>query len=501
MGRRNRMIVPWLVLACAGSTAGASKKAFNINDDLLALPQFQVLFPDEYILDLHAKELLETRADSAAFDESPVRSEQTQVHLQDDTAENTLQQQQQQKGNADLTYEEMILDDRRYFCQIPLVASDDGNRTDEKEPTEADEKRELARATDRGIELLSEMEGKCLYFISGWWSYSFCYQKQVKQFHALPSGSGIPNYPPMEDPTTHSFVLGQFPDTDGYDGSDSESDRKKPTAEIAELQTKGGSRYLVHHLQGGTTCDLTGRDRNIEVQFHCHPQSSDRIGWIKELTTCSYLMVIYTPRLCNDVAFQPQQQEEVHSIECREILSHDDVPEWEAMREHQLSQQLVESAATSEFQIVGDVKVGAQKLVGSEGKRIEKGRVATAGEEKVDIVAKRENGEIKSLSRAEMEKFDLDPEKIDNLRKRLEELAEGRDWTLEVVTTNGERGLRGLVDADDDEEEEGDGQTGTAPETQAQQTTQQGGSDQAPQAQEEEEEVVGSEEKIFKDEL
>jgi hypothetical protein len=39
--------------------------------------------------------------------------------------------------------------------------------------------------TASGLELLREMEGKCMYYFSGWWSYSFCYQKQIKQFLLL----------------------------------------------------------------------------------------------------------------------------------------------------------------------------------------------------------------------------------------------------------------------------------------------------------------------------
>ena len=363
------------------------------------------------------------------------------------------------------TYEEMVLDGRRFLCQIPRVDTDGKNATtgaDDAQSKEEQEK-ELARATERGLELLREMEGKCMYYVSGWWSYSFCYKNQVKQFHALPSGSGVPSYPPMEDPTTHSFVLGRFPQDEdeeeaeeGVPGEEKKKKKKKPSTEVAELQTKGESRYLVQRLGGGTKCDLTGKDRKIEVQFHCHPQSTDRIGWIKELATCTYLMVIYTPRLCNDVAFLPPQENDVHAIECREILAPEDVPEWEAARAHRASQRLVDSAA-SEFPVVGGIEVGAKKLVGTEGRRIEKGRVASAGEEKVEVVAKSENGEVQRLSKEELKKFDLDPEKIEALRKRLEELANGKDWKLEVVEANGERGLRGIVDADDDYEEDASG--------------------------------------------
>jgi protein OS-9 len=35
---------PWLVLACAVSSAWANKKPFNINDDILAYPQVRWIY-------------------------------------------------------------------------------------------------------------------------------------------------------------------------------------------------------------------------------------------------------------------------------------------------------------------------------------------------------------------------------------------------------------------------------------------------------------------------
>lgn len=389
---------------------------------------------------------------------SGLQQNRAQVHLSNDAHDRQprahANEDEAEPGPA---YEDMILGGSRYLCRIPHVEPEDFSHPNgSAEESEAEQQKELARATDRGMELLREMEGKCLYYVSGWWSYSFCYQKQVKQFHALPSGSGVPSYPPMEDPTTLSFILGRFPrpDDDGDDAEPERKRKKKTTADVARLQTKGGSRYLVQRLEGGTQCDLTGKPRKVEVQFHCHPQSTDRIGWIKEITTCSYLMVIYTPRLCNDVAFLPPEQDEVHPIDCREVLEADEIPEWESRRDTHLAQQLLDATEQPEFATVGDIEVGAQKLVGSEGKKIEKGRVASVGEERVEIVAKREGGEVQQLSREHLKKYDLDQEKLETLKKRLEDLAQGKDWTLEVVTANGERGLRGIVDTDEDEEVE-----------------------------------------------
>ncbi|CAI7587886.1 unnamed protein product [Penicillium discolor] len=436
---------PWLVLACAVSSVWANKKPFNINDDILAYPQYQVTFPEEYVLESHAEALLQSQASPGANDQN-----NPQIYMGKGKTDST--DQPEDVNGSSFTYEEMILEDRRLLCQIPRVANDDHNTTRDKENSQAEEQKELARATDRGLELLREMEGKCMYYFSGWWSYSFCYQKQIKQFHALPAGRGIPNYPPIEDTQTHSFVLGRFI------GDKGEEEKTSAKTDVAELHTKGGSRYLVQHLRGGTKCDLTGRERKVEVQFHCHPQSTDHIGWIKELTTCSYLMVIYTPRLCDDVAFMPPRQDEIHTIECREILMPDEVAEWEAIKEWYMTNQLADAAtdadadvAQSELPIIGGIEVGGRKLVGMEGKVIEKGRVASAGEERVEVVARRENGEIRKTSKQVLKKYDIDPEKLEEMKNLLEEEADGKDWTLEVVESNGIIKFQGVLDEDEED--------------------------------------------------
>ena len=76
-------------------------------------------------------------------------------------------------------------------------------------------------------------------------------------------------------------------------------------------------------MEGGTWCELTKKNRRIEIQFQCDPSGGDRIAWIKETSTCSYLMVIHTPKLCNDLAFVPVKRvgegEGVHEIVCQKV--------------------------------------------------------------------------------------------------------------------------------------------------------------------------------------
>ncbi|EEP76674.1 predicted protein [Uncinocarpus reesii 1704] len=465
MGRRTRASLAAFIAYAAVGAFG--EKPFRVQDDVLGFPQYEIHFPDEYVLadDAYPKlqESLIARAQGASSSppshsptSSSVAGQQGYTELSQQVlsrdgpkGENTGEPVSLPETDGSMeTYEEMVISGQRFLCGIPRTHTPANNTTSSEGRSDADQEKELAKATDRGLELLRDMEGRCMYYAAGWWSYSFCYMNQVRQFHALLPGSGAPVYPPTEDPTTQSYVLGRFRKAkpDGKRES-----RKKSTTEIATRQADGDSRYLVQYLEDGTPCDLTGRNRKIEVQFHCHPQSTDHIGWIKEVTTCSYLMVIYTPRLCNDIAFQPPREDEPNAIKCLEIISPGLVPEWEDRKRARLQQALSESASDA-LPIIGDIEVGAMKLVGKEGRRIEKGRVVSIGEEKIEVVAISEKGEIQRLSKEELKKYNLDPEKIEALKKQLEEIAGGKDWKMEVVDANGQRGLRGIIEADDDEE-------------------------------------------------
>lgn len=311
--------------------------------------------------------------------------------------------------------------------------------------SEADQEKDLVAAADRGWELLQDLDGKCMFFVSGWWSYSFCYNSQIKQFHQLPPGSGGPIYPPQEDPSTPSYVLGRF----GNKKPDRRESGTKSSV-TTELQIKGETRYLVQKLGGGTTCDLTGKDRRVEVQFHCHPQSTDRIGWIKEVATCTYLMIVYTPRLCNDVAFLPPRQNKAHTIECREILKPNEVAAWVQRKSVEDERSLIDQGREAPLK-VGNIEIGAMKEVGREGRRIQKGKVVSPPEEKV--VAMQKNGKMQRLSKEDLRKLDLDPETVEAFGKEIQNLAGNKDWKVEKIDDDhGVTTLRGIVAGDSEEQ-------------------------------------------------
>jgi protein OS-9 len=410
----------------------------------------------------------------------------------------------------------------RYLCAIPVLAPPEPLNTTANELAKAEEARELSRAQARGWELMSGLDGSCLYFVSGWWSYSFCYNRDIVQFHALPNQLDRHGLP-VRDPDTQDYVLGkvapqiqkqlngQRKDAVGADEKPSDADlgqesQTRPDAGDAatrpsssstlsppntEVAVKGDQRYLVQRLDGGTICDLTGRERTIEVQYHCLPNAqADRIGWIKEVTTCTYLMVINTPRLCQDVAFLPPKETRAHPISCRSIVSSDeDIEEWHRRKAAEALEIMGVNPATgnplkqggkgkgskgsahtySQYQginIGGIVVGGRQSILTNDANEpinplpVPRGYVAgqRPGAPLVEVLvssaSKAEGGEIQVLTDEELEKMALDPAVVEELWKKLQEMAGDNGWKLEMVEIPGQMAeIRGIIDNEDGDED------------------------------------------------
>jgi protein OS-9 len=424
--------------------------------------QYEVIFSDSFISDVEANLIIE-QASSAVHDAPPAntkgiesRQSQSAAHDSPHPEFDPLHQ----------TYEIMYLHGEQHLCTIPIVDTPARNETSEAEARAAEQK-ELARATDRGWELLQDLEGNCLYFVSGWWSYSFCYNNEITQFHQLPPQPGKPLLPPQRDPTTKAFVLGR---AKGHETKEDEwgnqiavhKGKTHNEPPKTELQVKGDTRYLVQRMEGGTTCDLTGKPRRVEVQYHCNPHVTDRIGYIKEVTTCSYLMVVYTPRLCNDVAFMPPKENKANSIICREVVDEDEIAFRTELKT--LEAELDATAPKEKLANVGGLLVGAGKWANKDGQRMpippnfgqeNPGKTGEGRSVLAKGTSKAEGGQVEMISDAELQKLDLDPEMVDELRKRMEQLAEEKGWKIEVVNQPGETmEIIGTVDGGEGEEQE-----------------------------------------------
>ncbi|KAL8791023.1 MAG: hypothetical protein Q9195_006097 [Heterodermia aff. obscurata] len=465
----------------AAGLANADSGVFSVYDDLLAFPQYEVIFSDNYILDTDAQTQLSHDATSSILKNTQSSSNDDSNNPPSDLSPNSAPEippSDSETSSTPSSYHQMTLHSRPYLCAIPTISAPTNTTNTTVDPTA--EAAELARATDRGWELLKGMEGNCMYFISGWWSYSFCYNTAVKQFHSLPPGKGgAPIFPPTEDPATPSYVLGKYDpaqhhpqqqlgasaDPPPRSGSTKKGTHSSPST--LGLRTAGSTRYLSQTLTSGTTCDLTSRARKIEVQFHCHPQSADRIGWIKEVSTCSYLMGIYTPRLCNDVAFLPARETKAHAILCKEIIpsspsspNQDPITDYESRKRTERARKLLSANPSSSRPIVAGIEVGAMNHVGRPGQRLEPpAQIAPQhsspdpNNNKVDLLARQESkekgGRVYKLPDRNIKALGVEPRLVEEAVRELRQVAEGKAWRLEVYEGGmGGRELRGVVEPD-----------------------------------------------------
>jgi protein OS-9 len=245
---------------------------------------------------------------------------------------------------------------------------------------------------------------------------------------------------------------------------------------------------------------------------------------IKETSTCSYLMIVDTPRLCHDVAFTPPQENLAHPISCQLVLAESEIEDWTVAR---LAAKTIEAerliaehddansnplrevtegleGSTKRGPIIGGIEVGAQALVGSEGKVIEKSVVVGGGKETyVGTVA---SSDGKQMSKEEMKKLNIaDPKDVEKFKGNLKKLAGRKGWKLELVDTPRGREFRGIIEAED---ADGDKKEGKAEKAKEEKGSGMGTNKEQPKkaepaAEEEagkEEGEQGSEE-VYKDEL
>ncbi|KAF8320093.1 hypothetical protein DL93DRAFT_2164265 [Clavulina sp. PMI_390] len=135
-----------------------------------------------------------------------------------------------------------------------------------------------ARSPASSWELLQPMSQGCLYYTLGWFTYSYCHNKYVKQFreaphaHPHPPGGRIP----VEDPEWESYYLGIAPSPETA-GSEVAPLEQVAAAHKLELARGAGQRYV---------------------------------------------LVIHTPRLCGEPGFKSERASQDESVlRCREVVS------------------------------------------------------------------------------------------------------------------------------------------------------------------------------------
>ncbi|UZJ52243.1 hypothetical protein CBS101457_001563 [Exobasidium rhododendri] len=228
-----------------------------------------------------------------------------------------------------------------------------------------------SRIVQNALHLLSPLKDTCLFHTLEWFTYSLCYGEAIKQFRALPGTSGGLLTPVMDN-TQDSYVLGRWnegievtksiaqqdekskeePSNRGtelmelvhfssLEGTDSDRERSEGEGGLQSQTTvEGKGRYISQIWTDGTRCIINNELRSAEVQFHCSKASAiDRIVLIKEVTTCNYVVVVETPKTCQEPALA-QVEEEIREIRCQPIVSDE-----ELKRRSALAKEIAEGAA------------------------------------------------------------------------------------------------------------------------------------------------------------
>lgn len=189
----------------------------------------------------------------------------------------------------------------------------------------------------------------------------------------------------------------------------------------------------------------------------------DRITLIKEVATCQYLMVISTPRLCNDVAFLPPEKTKPHVIGCTPVMAATAIPSYLAAQEtkaiekdESLEAELVmvidqieaNIPPKKKTQYVGDIEIGAHAVI-PKGKKIAKSVAVGGGKETLLATIAKSDGFVASEKDLHAKGIKVTKKEVESVKKEVEKVADGKHWRLDVVETPRGKELRGVIEAED----------------------------------------------------
>ncbi|KAF8163220.1 hypothetical protein B0H34DRAFT_794953 [Crassisporium funariophilum] len=320
------MRVVLLVSACLATTS--ARLLHSLPEDTYAFPKFRVAFMNGLpVLNETAERWLKQglRGGELEFLDQPWRdgdwdtpSNRKEIgsgNANDHEPLAAIPESSSSLETANYTLEHMRMGPRdSYICLIPKPL--------DSIPSFTEEESDVDVTPARSWSLLQPLSGTCLYHRQGWFTYSYCHNDEIRQFkEAVPTQSRFTGtYKPEEDHDWESYTLGRAPPNPepGVDLTVAEQDAQAVNLELAR---SAGSRYLVQRWGDGTICDKTGKGREVEVQFHCSMVMTDHILFVKEAKTCSYVLVVHTPRLCGEPGFKSRRDAgEEAQIRCREVV-------------------------------------------------------------------------------------------------------------------------------------------------------------------------------------
>ncbi|PVU97700.1 hypothetical protein BB561_000422 [Smittium simulii] len=270
----------------------------------------------------------------------------------------------------------------KLLCIVPQLNLSSNEFDDSQINISEEDKRKIIL---EGVALLDQLDHKCFSFSKDWWTYRYCHNQSVKQFHKPTTEEiqGKVSFPKLE------FYLGMYshrkivssiddnlyqnvkisPQNNDKDDSllNSDFDQSLSTEHQNIFDTTKAVRanrkwYLSQTWSGGTLCDSTNTPRTIDVQYHCGITSNTEIHQVFEVKTCSYIIIIHTPLLCNNSAFKSTSGSQVYNVNCFNVASNDLFDNLKSDHSHQVQSSFSDSLPAPQLYLDSlRVKLGAMK--------------------------------------------------------------------------------------------------------------------------------------------
>ncbi|KAJ2808645.1 Protein OS-9 [Coemansia guatemalensis] len=342
------LYVPLLAAAVATKAEDGGTGVFNpadIMEDIHEAPRFRIRMLDDLIPDSKLDSVVSgIRSLASKSERGPAAQENEEQRQHSGAAagqEADLDKEATEPGAAgsssanatELIYDPIVARAGRkwrFMCQVPRVdsikdarAMSDAAQSKQKSGDPQEEERQ---AIVRGLELLVPLKDNCITYVSGWWTFEYCHDKTVRQYHRMtPDQHGHIaeiEYRLGEHSHRRKYpALGPASSTDDTDYKTREASYKDSEAtRTTQIRKIGRKRFLTQVWGGGTLCDITRQPREVEVQFHCDSNSYERIALVEEVATCQYVVVINTPRLCADPSFYDTNASTVYDIKCQQVV-------------------------------------------------------------------------------------------------------------------------------------------------------------------------------------
>ncbi|KAF8567370.1 hypothetical protein P879_10862 [Paragonimus westermani] len=147
--------------------------------------------------------------------------------------------------------------------------------------------------------LLSKLDGSdCLHLCwlqhRGWWTYELCYKRHILQYRE------------ENKRRISEILLGRF---------DSETNWDVPDRNLTDEPF-----FHSEHYVNGSICDITFKQRRVEVRYSCGEDDYFGISNVEEVETCVYRMDVSAPTLCSHPSFAARVPLKVEPILCVPVV-------------------------------------------------------------------------------------------------------------------------------------------------------------------------------------